>query len=187
MLCITPHIASAEPSIMLAVFSTRRCFGDRRSGRGRDGCGDRPDNKGPQHSGRDEYLAGNTFLSPYSGRRCDAGSVRGERSPDLKACTADKLVIGNELDVPKASAKAVTNDAQIAVPLEGLIDFDKERERLSNQIEKLTEEKERLATQLSNSNFVERAPAEKVEALRERLAELENQIGTLNYNLEALN
>jgi len=104
----------------------------------------------------------------------------------LKLAKAESLVIADTLDVPKASAKAVTNDASIAVPLEGLIDFDKERERLANQIAKLTEEKTRLDGQLSNANFVERAPAEKVQELRDRQSELDNQIATLNNNLSAL-
>jgi valyl-tRNA synthetase len=104
----------------------------------------------------------------------------------LKLAKAEDLVISDTLDVPKASAKAVTNDASVAVPLEGLIDFEKERERLSTQIAKLTEEKERLDTQLSNTNFVEKAPAEKVSGLRERAAELENQISTLKNNISAL-
>ncbi len=104
----------------------------------------------------------------------------------LKLARADKLVIGTDLDVPKASAKAVTGEAAIAIPLEGLIDFDKERERLSNQITKLTEEKGRLDAQLSNSNFVDRAPAEKVDALRERSEELGSQLRTLQQNVESL-
>jgi len=104
----------------------------------------------------------------------------------LKLARAETLIIGDELDVPKASAKAVTTDASIAVPLEGLIDFEKERERLSGQISKLSEEKARLDAQLSNTNFVERAPAEKVSGLRDRSAELEVQIATLQQNVESL-
>ncbi|MBL8182925.1 MAG: class I tRNA ligase family protein, partial [Blastocatellia bacterium] len=105
----------------------------------------------------------------------------------LKLAKAENLIIADELDVPRASAKAVTNDARLAVPLEGLIDFDAERTRLNNQINKLTEEKTRLDAQLSNQNFVDRAPIDKVTELRERSAELEHQINTLNNNLEALN
>ena len=104
----------------------------------------------------------------------------------LKLAKADKLIIGDELHVPRASAKAVTNDARLAVPLEGLIDFDKERERLNNQIAKLTEEKTRLDAQLSNANFVERAPVEKVSDLRARSAELDEQVNVLRGNLAAL-
>ena len=76
-----------------------------------------------------------------------------------KLARADKIVLGDSLDVPKASAKAVlTGNAEIAVPLEGLIDFDKERERLQNQIDKLDIELQRLNGQLSNASFVEKAP-----------------------------
>jgi valyl-tRNA synthetase len=104
----------------------------------------------------------------------------------LKLARAEKLVIGDSLDVPKASAKAVTGEAEIAVPLEGLIDFDKERERLANQIAKLGEEKARLDSQLANQSFVERAPADKVDALRERQSEIAVQVQTLETNVAAL-
>jgi valyl-tRNA synthetase len=105
-----------------------------------------------------------------------------------KLARGDRIVLGNSLDVPKASAKAVlTGGGEIAIPLEGLIDFDKERERLSGQIEKLDIELQRLNGQLSNANFVEKAPQEKVQELRERQAEIEQQIAVLNLNLEALN
>ncbi|MCW5958130.1 MAG: valine--tRNA ligase [Pyrinomonadaceae bacterium] len=105
-----------------------------------------------------------------------------------KLARADSIVLGDSLDVPKASAKAVlSGGAEIAVPLEGLIDFDKERERLQNQIAKLDTELQRLNGQLSNANFVERAPAEKVQELRERKEEIEQQTATLRMNLEALN
>jgi valyl-tRNA synthetase len=111
---------------------------------------------------------------------------RANEAQILKLSRANNLVISDALDVSRASAKAVTNDAGIAIPLEGLIDFDVERMRLSNQIAKLTEEKGRLAGQLGNANFVDRAPAEKVQELRDRFAELEKQIETLAVNLTAL-
>jgi valyl-tRNA synthetase len=89
--------------------------------------------------------------------------------------------------VPKASAKAVlTGNAEIAIPLEGLIDFDKERERLENQLSKLETEGGRLKGQLSNRNFVDRAPAEKVQDLRDRSAEIEQQVKALHQNIDAL-
>jgi len=105
----------------------------------------------------------------------------------LKLARAERVVLGDSLDVPKASAKAVlTGGAEIALPLEGLIDFDKERERLKNQLGKLDTELQRLNGQLSNKNFVEKAPAEKVQELRDRQSELEKQIAALNNNLDAL-
>lgn len=104
----------------------------------------------------------------------------------LKLARAEKLVLSETLDVPKASAKAVTNVAEIAVPLEGLIDFEKEIARLENQVAKLEKESEQLNKQLSNANFVDRAPAEKVQEIRERVAEIETQVHTLKQNLDTL-
>ena len=104
-----------------------------------------------------------------------------------KLARADKIVLVDSLDVPKASARAVlAGNAELAVPLEGLIDFEKERERLKGQFEKLATELERLNAQLSNANFVERAPAEKVQGLTDRKAEIEQQMRALSGNLEAL-
>src|SRR4029078_2146076 len=104
-----------------------------------------------------------------------------------KLARADTIVLDSLLDVPKASAKAVlTGGAEIAVPLEGLIDFDKERERLQNQIAKLDTELQRLNGQLSNANFVERAPTEKVQELKDRKIEIERQKQALAQSLASL-
>jgi len=118
----------------------------------------------------------------------DFQKIFAENEPQiLKLARADKMHMAEKLDVPKASAKAVlTGGAEIAVPLEGLIDFDKERERLQNQLSKLDTELQRLNGQLSNQNFVERAPLEKVQELKDRQAEIEQQALALKGNLAAL-
>lgn len=105
----------------------------------------------------------------------------------LKLARADKLILANNLDVPKASAKAaLSKGAELAIPLEGLIDFEQERKRLENSLNKLNVELQRLNGQLGNANFVDKAPAEKVQEIRDRVAEIESQTNTLNLNLEAL-
>jgi valyl-tRNA synthetase len=43
-----------------------------------------------------------------------------------------------------------------------------------------------LNGQLGNANFIERAPVEKVNEIRERVAEIETQSKALKQNLEAL-
>ena len=89
--------------------------------------------------------------------------------------------------MPKASAKAViSGGAEVAIPLEGLIDFDKEKERLENQLNKLQTEDAQLNKQLSNQNFVDKAPPEKVVEIRNRVAEIDLRVKTLTQNLEAL-
>ena len=99
-----------------------------------------------------------------------------------KLARASELNIAMNHDVPKASAKAVLTgirgqgNAEVDVPLKGLIDFDRERNRNENEIEKLKIEEERLGNQLSNQNFLERAPAEKVEELYNREDEIKQEL-----------
>jgi valyl-tRNA synthetase len=95
--------------------------------------------------------------------------------------------IGVRLDVPRASARAVlAGGAEVAVPLEGLIDFAQERARVTRESEKLEKESQKLEAQLANPQFVERAPAEKVEELRQRAADIRQRIVALGQMLEAL-
>jgi valyl-tRNA synthetase len=90
-------------------------------------------------------------------------------------------------DVPRASARAVlAGGAELAVPLEGLIDFGQEAARLGKEGEKLSKELERLEAQLANPQFVERAPAEKVEELRQRSGDIRQRTVALEQMLEAL-
>jgi valyl-tRNA synthetase len=111
----------------------------------------------------------------------------GNEARILKLARADELRIDENAEIPKASARAVlTGGAELAIPLEGLIDFQKETERLENQLNKLETENERLNKQLSNQNFVEKAPAEKVREIRDRVAEITQQTTALRQNLEAL-
>ena len=74
-------------------------------------------------------------------------------------------------DVPSASAQTVLGEATIALPLEGVIDFDAERDRLGKEIKKLDGEIMRLEKKLGNEKFVANAPAEVVAEQREKLAE----------------
>ena len=93
---------------------------------------------------------------------------------------ASEVSVAEQLDAPKASARAVLiGGAELAVPLEGLIDFQQEIQRLEREQEKLSAEAAKLEAQLSNPNFVERAPAERVEEVRARIAEIAQRTSQL--------
>jgi valyl-tRNA synthetase len=111
---------------------------------------------------------------------------RANEAQILKLARASELDLSSALNVPKASARAVIGGAEVAIPLEGLIDFEKEAERLSKETEKLLAEKQKLDGQLSNASFVDRAPAEKVQELRDRVADIEQRTNSLKQTLEAL-
>ncbi len=100
---------------------------------------------------------------------------------------ASDVSIAETLNAPKASARAVlSGGAEVAVPLEGLIDFAQERQRLRREQEKLQAESGKLETQLANPNFVDRAPAERVNEVRQRLTDIAGQTSQLQQTIENL-
>ena len=100
---------------------------------------------------------------------------------------ASEVSVSERLEAPKASARAVlTGGAEVAVPLEGLIDFEQERQRLQREQEKLQAEATKLEAQLSNPNFVDARPAERVNEVRERIADIAQQSSQLQQTVENL-
>ncbi|WP_339214483.1 valine--tRNA ligase [Ornithinibacillus sp. FSL M8-0202] len=78
-------------------------------------------------------------------------------------CNPSELVIASKVDAPEKAMTAVITGAEIFLPLEGLIDFDKEIARLEKELEKWNKEVERVQKKLSNQGFVAKAPAAVVE------------------------
>ena len=75
---------------------------------------------------------------------------------------------------------------EVILPLEGLIDVEKERAKLEKQLEAARKDVEKVSGKLNNPKFVERAPAEILAKDRARLAELEGQIEKLVTRLAGL-
>src|SRR5688572_5109165 len=100
---------------------------------------------------------------------------------------ASKVVISEKLTAPRASARAVlVGGAELAIPLEGLIDFAQERHRLAKEKEKLASEATKLEAQLANPQFAERAPAEKVDEARARIADIAQRTAQLQQTIANL-
>ena len=100
---------------------------------------------------------------------------------------ASEVSVSNQLEAPRASARAIlAGGAEVAVPLAGLIDFAQEQQRLSKEKEKLAAEATRLEAQLANPQFAERAPAEKVEEVRARIADIAQRTAQLDQTIANL-
>jgi valyl-tRNA synthetase len=97
-----------------------------------------------------------------------------------------ELQIVDKLGARRGSARAVVGGSEIAVPLEGLIDFENERARLEKDLNKLINERGGLEKRLSNQDFISRAAADVVETTRARAEELDDQIAKLRAVIEAL-
>jgi valyl-tRNA synthetase len=83
-------------------------------------------------------------------------------------------------------ASAVLSEAQVVVPLAGMIDLDAERTRLSSQVAEAEGEVRRLEAKLGNDQFRSKAPAEVVAREEERLAAARSRAEGLRQRLAEL-
>lgn len=76
----------------------------------------------------------------------------------------------------EACVSITSNGVDLHLPIEGLIDVEKELDRLKKSLEKDSAELAKVQNQLGNEMFVQRAKPEVVEKLRESLEELNLKI-----------
>ncbi|MBR3944477.1 MAG: valine--tRNA ligase, partial [Akkermansia sp.] len=89
-------------------------------------------------------------------------------------------------EAPKGTPTALTPFGELFLPLDGLVDVEAERSRISKELEKMTKEIAKSQAKLGNASFVDRAPAAVVEQERARLAEWESKKAQLEAMLSAL-
>ncbi|MGT2357469.1 hypothetical protein ACVPOS_13875 [Staphylococcus aureus] len=68
------------------------------------------------------------------------------------------LNISTDVEIPEKAMTSVVIAGKVRLPLEGLIDMDKEISRLEKELAKLQSELDRVDKKLSNENFVSKAP-----------------------------
>jgi valyl-tRNA synthetase len=96
------------------------------------------------------------------------------------------VTVTTEAARPASSAVAATASGDVFVRLEGVVDFEAEKQRLRKEIERARKEIAFLEGKLGRPEFVERAPAEVVERERERLTEQRQTEQKLSTSLAAL-
>ena len=80
----------------------------------------------------------------------------------------------------------MVSDAVVYLPLEDLVDREKEIERLTKEQERLTKEIARCQGMLNNPNFLNKAPAAKVDAEKEKLQKYEEMMEKVNVQLSQM-
>ena len=79
-----------------------------------------------------------------------------------------------------------THAARLYLPLAELVDLEKEKARIQKELDKNRKELDKLETKLNNPGFVNKAPAQVVEAERERAGKLKALLVKLEESAAAL-
>ena len=102
--------------------------------------------------------------------------LAGAQSAEIKA----------DYEAPKGTPTALTPLGELFLPLEGLVDMDAERNRITKELQKMAAEIAKSKAKLGNASFVDRAPAAVVDQERARLADWEAKTSQLQSMLDAL-
>ena len=105
--------------------------------------------------------------------------------------TLQKLGFGNKVtilstkgDIPENSINVIKEGIELYIPLEGLIDFEEERNRLNSEKERLEKEVARCEKMLSNPGFVNKAPQTKIDEEKAKLEKYKEMLAKVVESLK---
>ena len=99
---------------------------------------------------------------------------------------ADVLVQPDKAGIEDNAVSIVVPDAVVYLPLEDLVDFEQERERLKKEEERLSKEIRRAEGMLANEKFVSKAPEAKVQEERDKLEKYTSMLAQIKERMAGL-
>ncbi len=99
---------------------------------------------------------------------------------------ATVTAMGPDITPPERVASKPLEGMEVHLDISDFFDADAEKKRLEGEQEKLTKFAKSIQGKLGNENFVSRAPAEVVQAEREKLAEVEEKLASVEAALKKL-
>ena len=102
------------------------------------------------------------------------------------AGASEIAVQADKTGIPQGAVAAVIAGAEIFIPLEDLVDIQKEIERLEKEKANLEKELERVDSKLNNENFVSKAPAKVIEEERGKKVKYSEMYDKLMERLNSL-
>lgn len=98
----------------------------------------------------------------------------------------DAFEVSSELPKPPTSASSVIEGSEVFIPLEGIIDLEKERKRIEKEITRLKGFLKSVNGKLNNEQFVNNAPDDVVQREHDKKEDTENSLQKLNEILSEL-
>ena len=103
-----------------------------------------------------------------------------------KLVKVEDIISGDNIEKPNQSAAGVIQNLEFFIPLKGLIDIDKEIDRLQKQVDDMKGRLGAVNKKLNNENFVNRAPKDVVNHEKSKQADYQNSLTKLLDNLNSL-
>ncbi|MDQ2087115.1 valine--tRNA ligase [Herbivorax sp. ANBcel31] len=100
--------------------------------------------------------------------------------------SSETVIQSDKTGIPSDAVTSVLAGVEIFIPLEDLIDIEKEIERLEKEIENLQKELDRVNKKLSNEGFVSKAPKKVIDGEREKKEKYQEMYQKVSERLNSL-
>jgi valyl-tRNA synthetase len=112
----------------------------------------------------------------------EAGSLYFERL----ASASEVQMLNDKTQIPEGAVPVVIAGAEIFLPLEELVDMEKEKERLSKEKDNLEKELQRVRGKLNNQGFVAKAPQSVIEEEKAKEAKYQEMFDKVMERLNSM-
>ncbi|MDO4938638.1 MAG: valine--tRNA ligase [Lachnospiraceae bacterium] len=102
------------------------------------------------------------------------------------ASASEMILQKDKTGIAEDAVSALIPGATMFIPLEDLVDFKKETERLSKEEDRLLSEIKRSNNMLSNEKFISKAPESKINEEKEKLVKYETMLKQVREQLSVL-
>jgi valyl-tRNA synthetase len=106
--------------------------------------------------------------------------------PEIRVLARVSTLAVGAGEKPHPAIAGVAVGSTVYVPLTGIVDLERERERLGRGLEEVERERGRLSARLADARFIERAPANVVADTQMRLSELVGRADRLRARIADL-
>ncbi len=103
-----------------------------------------------------------------------------------KLASASEVAISEKVEMPDA-VTVVTDSARIFIPMDELVDKEKELARLNKEKAAVQKDIDFSSNKLNNQGFLAKAPAQQVEAEKAKLARAQEKMTKIEQSIAALN
>jgi len=101
-----------------------------------------------------------------------------------KLAYASEMEVGEKFEIAN-TASAVTHSARIFIPMDELVDKEKELARLNKEKEKVQKDIDFLSNKLNNQGFLAKAPEKLIEAEKAKLAKAQEKMDKIMQSIQA--
>ena len=96
----------------------------------------------------------------------------------------DVIIQSNKNNISQNAISIISNEMEVYIPFEELVDVEEERKRLEEEKKKVLSEIDRASKMLANPGFVNKAPETKINEEKAKLAKYQEMLKSIEERLK---